>query len=222
MPMMQTDILPRAKVQGFALLEVLISLLILLIGLLGLAGLLVQANRSEFESYQKKQALILLQDIADRIKNNVNAANCYSLGPPATKYVGDGATVASLATYPCSPGVGTAFGANQTQRVQQDLVAWDAALKGAAEVIGADKLGAAIDARGCIESLGVFDAVSGAASGAVFGAAGTYSEFRVSVAWRGTGDTVAPLAALTCAANTYGSEARRRVMALIVRIPSLN
>jgi type IV pilus assembly protein PilV len=209
------------RIKGFALLEVLISLVILLVGLLGLAGLLVQSNRSEFESYQKKQALILLQDMADRISNNVNAANCYALGGGAANYVGDTATITNPASYACSPGVGTAFGTNQIQRVRDDLVAWDGVLKGAAEVVGTDKVGAALDARGCIENLGTFTS-SGTASSALFGAKGTYTDFRVSVAWRGTGDSAAPPGTLVCAKDTYGSEGRRRVVSRIVRIPSLN
>jgi type IV pilus assembly protein PilV len=210
------------RIKGVALLEVMISLVILLVGLLGLAGLLVQSNRSEFESYQKKQALILLQDMADRISNNVNAANCYALGAGAANYVGDTATVTNPASYACAPGVGTAFGANQIQRVRDDLVAWDGALKGAAEVLGTDKVGAALDARGCIEYLGTFVASSGAASAAVFGTKGTYTDFLVSVAWRGTGDSAAPPGTLVCAKNTYGTEGRRRVVSRVVRIPSLN
>src|SRR5688572_7021458 len=55
---------------GFTMLEVLISLLIAVLGLLGLIGLQTQAQISEFESYQRSQALILVSDMVERITFN--------------------------------------------------------------------------------------------------------------------------------------------------------
>lgn len=67
-----------ANQSGFGMVEVLVSLIILLVGLLGLAGLMVQSQRSEMESYQRVQALILLQDMASRIDANRAVASCYA------------------------------------------------------------------------------------------------------------------------------------------------
>src|SRR5258706_7468791 len=67
-----------ARWRGFAMLEVLITLVILLIGLLGLAGVVARSNAAELESYQRVQALILAQDMVDRINANRKYAACYS------------------------------------------------------------------------------------------------------------------------------------------------
>src|SRR3954469_10265858 len=65
---------------GFAMLEVMITLVILLIALLGLAGIVTRSNAAELESYQRVQALILVQDMVDRINANRKYAACYSNG----------------------------------------------------------------------------------------------------------------------------------------------
>ncbi|MDP2155736.1 MAG: type IV pilus modification protein PilV, partial [Sulfuricella sp.] len=56
--------------RGFGMIEVLVSLFILLTGLLGLAGLLARSQQAEMESYQRAQALVLLQDMVARINAN--------------------------------------------------------------------------------------------------------------------------------------------------------
>lgn len=119
---------------GGALLEVLITIIILAVGLLGLAGLQLRLQESEMESYQRAQALILLNDMANRIATNRNAATNYVTATP----LGAGMT--------CPAGV-----ANQQQR---DAAEWCNALQGAAETSGASKLGAMIGGRGCVKSLG--------------------------------------------------------------------
>ncbi len=59
---------------GFSLIEVLVSLLILLIGFMGVAALSMRANQVEFESYQRAQALVLVDDMAQRVRANQHAA----------------------------------------------------------------------------------------------------------------------------------------------------
>lgn len=123
------------KAGGFALLETLISIIILAFGLLALAGLQAKLQTTELESYQRSQAIILLQDISARINaNRSNAAAYVSASPVGTN---DG-----LAD--CS---GMAMGA------QRDLCEWSTALKGAAEKSASNNLGAMIGARGCIEQI---------------------------------------------------------------------
>jgi type IV pilus assembly protein PilV len=62
--------LARPAQTGVGLLEVLISLVIAAIGLLGMAALHGKAHKAEMESYQRSQALILLQDMAGRLRAN--------------------------------------------------------------------------------------------------------------------------------------------------------
>jgi type IV pilus assembly protein PilV len=66
----------RNDQSGFSMIEVLITIAILVVGLLGLAGLQANVAKAEFEAYQRAQALVLVQEIADRITaNKVNAAS---------------------------------------------------------------------------------------------------------------------------------------------------
>jgi len=61
---------------GFSMIEVLITIAILVVGLLGLAGLQTNVAAAEFEAYQRAQALVLVQELADRMTaNKKNAAN---------------------------------------------------------------------------------------------------------------------------------------------------
>ncbi len=128
---------------GFSLIEILVSLVVLALGLLGFAALQVRASTAEVESYQRVQALILLQDMADRIHTNRKVASCYVTATPlGTGYAGTPACVAG------NP--------DEQTRAVQDLTAWNALLQGAAEVKNGSNVGAMIDARGCVE----FDAAT--------------------------------------------------------------
>ncbi len=120
------------KQLGLSMIEVLVTLVILMVGLLGLAGLQMQGLRSEMESYQRVQALILLQDMAGRINaNRVNAAT----------YVAN-----DIGTGDAQPADCTALAAGQLR----DTCEWSNALKGSGEKSGSASTGAMIGGRGCI------------------------------------------------------------------------
>ena len=71
---------------GLTLVEVLVSVVILLVGLLGLAALMTNSQKAEAESYQRAQALLLLQDMVGRINANRAVAACYAITTnPAAK-----------------------------------------------------------------------------------------------------------------------------------------
>lgn len=53
---------------GVGLIEVLITLVILALGLLGLAALQGNSQKSELESFQRTQALLLAEDMAERLR----------------------------------------------------------------------------------------------------------------------------------------------------------
>ena len=117
------------RVAGFSMIEVLITIVILMFGLLALAGLQGRALTAQMESYQRSQALILLNDMVDRISANRKNAASY-----LTAEVGTGAACPAA-------GASTA---------SKDLYEWCNALLGAAEVKGTSNVGAMIGARGCI------------------------------------------------------------------------
>lgn len=117
---------------GVTLLEVLITIVILAFGLLGLAGLQARMQVAEVESYQRAQAVVLLQDMVDRI--NANRQN-------ATSY--DGISVGTGNT--------TITGACSGSGKTLDECEWHYALLGASEkTSGSQNIGAMIDARGCV------------------------------------------------------------------------
>jgi len=121
--------------RGTSLIEVLVTVVIVTIGLLGLAGLQQRMQLSEMESYQRVQALVLLNDMANRIEVNRGRAAQYltTAGP-----LGVGMT--------CSSGPAT--------RPALDAAEWCQSLQGAAEVSSTgDKAGAMVGGRGCVEAL---------------------------------------------------------------------
>lgn len=123
--------------RGLTLIELLISILIISLGLLGLAKLQMRMQLSDMESYQRAQALLLLNDISSRMVANPNNASSYVTG--TTTPVGSGTT--------CST--------TTTTRQQSDMADWCNSLQGAAEVGGGSvKAGAMLGGRGCIQSLG--------------------------------------------------------------------
>ncbi len=70
---------------GISLVEVLVAMVILSIGLLGLVVLHGRLHVLQMESYQRSQALILLNDMASRIALNRNAPTTYVTRGPARR-----------------------------------------------------------------------------------------------------------------------------------------
>jgi type IV pilus assembly protein PilV len=189
----------RCRQRGFSLIEVLVTLVILMVGLLGLAGAMVHSHRAETESYQRVQAMILLQDMVTRINTNRKVASCYVFTTNAVTgapFLGTDSTTTAPA---CA--VGTAA---QQERVANDLAQWNTLLQGAAEVSDGTNVGAMIGARGCIS----YDAVA--------------KIYLVSVAWQGIGKTSAPPASWNCGKGNYGDDDKlRRVVSVTMRIAEL-
>lgn len=197
-----------ARLAGFTMLEVLVSLLIAVLGLLGLIGLQTQAQLAEFESYQRAQALVLANDMVDRMVFNraTDAAGyvvgwkCYIVTTDATagdRFLGKSNTVAPACVD------GTIAGDPKT-RADADLVAWNDLLQGSSETVTASaaRVGGMLGARGCV--------TRNPASGVI----------RVSVAWQGLAPTVA--SADKCGTGLYGTnDALRRVVFTELVVPVL-
>ncbi len=181
---------------GSSLIEVLVTLLLLMLGLLGLVGLMVQSQRSQQESYQRVQALVLLDDMVNRINANRKAATCYVVTTNAdgSPFLGNQSTVAPSCT------TGTA---EQQLRAVQDMTEWNNLLLGSTEISGGNNVGGMIGARGCVELV----------------SAGVY---RVTVAWQGNSETFPPTAEVACATGKYGgSEALRRAVSVNLLIANV-
>jgi len=182
------------------MVEVLVTLVIVMIGLLGLLATQVRSHQAELESYQRSQALVLLNDFIARLNTNRKAARCYEISDPSagSPFLGYESAIA--------PGC-AAWGTAELQaRAVADLSDWDALLKGAAETHDGTAVGAMLGARGCVS----YDAAT--------------DMYRISVAWQGMVDTVDPTAVdavLTCGKDLYGPETRRRIVSTVVRIADL-
>ena len=72
--------LQKRMQRGATLVEVLVTMVILAIGLLGLIGLHGRVQLLQMESYQRAQALMLVNDMANRIANNRYDAAAYITG----------------------------------------------------------------------------------------------------------------------------------------------
>jgi type IV pilus assembly protein PilV len=123
----------RADQRGTTMIEVLVAIVIVVFGLLGLAGLQSRASVAEMESFQRAQALLLMQDMVDRINSNRKNAASYATSTPL--------------------GTGNPAGAcNGLSGMALDKCQWNNALLGAAEsAAGGATVGAMIGARGCVE-----------------------------------------------------------------------
>lgn len=109
------------------------TIVILSVGLLGMAGLQSRLQQSEMEAYQRSQALLLLDDMANRLASNRNNA-------------------ASYITNSSGVGAGTCPTSTSTQAAR-DLAEWCNALQGAAESAGGSRVGAMLGGRGCVETV---------------------------------------------------------------------
>ena len=169
------------------MIEVLVTIVIIAFGLLGMAGLQSRLQVSEMEAYQRAQALVLLNDMASRIGTNRSAARANTY---VTTAIGAGSTCSSLSL--------------------DDHELWCDALQGAAVTDGANRMGAVIGGRGCVEALG-------------------NNEFMITVAWQGLIPISAPPASVGCGANSYdiggttncNNDLCRRAVTTVVRIANL-
>lgn len=167
--------------QGVALIEALIAMLIVAFGVLGFVGLQARTTVANLEGYQRSQALILVNDMAERI--NLNRAD-------AASYVANniGVTDPGNCAIPA------------LSHAQKDLCEWAKAIQGAAETQGTSKVGAILNARGCIASPAA-------------------NQYLVALAWQGLQPTGAP--ANTCGQDAFGSEDLRRIATVVVQIGTL-
>ena len=184
----------RSVAQGGAtMIEVLVSIVITVFGLLALAGLQTRMNAAVLESFQRSQALSLLQDLTERMQANQAQDVSYVVG--------------SLGTGDAQPADCSAAGS----RALIDLCEWSNALKGAAETNedGTAHMGAMIGARGCVEQLQPANPAPAICQPATY---------RVTVAWQGLNATVAP--AVACGKDLYGADdSLRRAISSRVIIP---
>ena len=188
---------------GALMIEVLVTIVILAIGLLGLMQMQGRLQKSEVESYQRTQAILLVNDMASRIESNRANAGDYVIGDPnSPTHFADPTPIG---------GVGVDCTVAGPTMAAADVAEWCNALQGAAEeqVATSTKVGALLGARGCVH--GVDDG----------------SEFMVTVAWQGLTPVSEPPEGVACGKLSYddGSDCVndlcRRYVTTILRLGSL-
>lgn len=176
---------PGASQRGVTLIEILVTVLIIAFGVLGLIGMNVKVQGAQVDSYQRAQAILLVQDMANRI--SANYVNATSYITPAPLGTGDSQPAN------CSTATGVAL----------DQCEWSNGLKGAAEQLGGNGVGAMVGARGCVSRISTNPSV-----------------YQVSVSWQGTTD-LGTTPSLSCGSGSYPSETLRRTVGAIVPIACL-
>lgn len=178
---------------GVSLIEVLVTIVILAFGLLGLAGLQSKMQLADVESYQRAQAIVLLQEMVDRVSTNRG---------DASSYVAAGA----LGTGDDQPASCSGLAEDAT-RSTHDLCEWSNGLKGAAEQKASVNVGAMINAKGCIIQI--------QPPNVALCEPGVY---RVTVTWQGLGDTSAP--SLFCPGDAVSAKLRSVSSQLTIGLPT--
>jgi type IV pilus assembly protein PilV len=120
----------RRAQSGALLIEVLIAVLICAFGLLGFAGMQARAVSTDFETLQRSEALVLIDDMVSRMNANRGHAGDYV----SAGLLGEGAVI------DCSTLSGAAL----------DVCEWSNLIRGNAEQRGGSAIGAMLMARGCI------------------------------------------------------------------------
>ncbi|MBS0545873.1 MAG: type IV pilus modification protein PilV [Proteobacteria bacterium] len=202
------DLIRRPHVAGFSLIEVLVTMVIVVIGLLGVLGLQTKATKSEFEAYQRGQALALVRDMQSRfvasrafIKEYVSKGNLAS-STDGSVYVGYDSA---------KPDPEDCTGKYSGAAAQYNLCEWGNLLKGSAAKENGNNVAAMIGARGCLIRI---DPPEGNALADIF----------VVVVWQGTVPGTDPPAgspAAQCASAVDYGTGLRRGLSLRVLVPSL-
>jgi type IV pilus assembly protein PilV len=176
---------------GLSLVEVLVTVVVLAFGLLGIAALQAKMQVGSIESYQRAQAVVLLDDMRARVLGNPARAADYVTSTPLGTRDSQPTDCTTLA-------IGSA----------RDLCEWSQELKGTAEqAASGTNSGAMIGARGCVEQLQAPNPAAGICQPGIY---------RVTVAWQGMHETRA--SSLACGKDLYGPDANRRAIAVQVTI----
>ena len=130
---------------GFTLIEALVAAFVLAVGVMGIVSLLSLSKVSQYASIQRVRAVVLADDILERIRRNPAGMSVYSVGLSAP--LGD----ASRGTEPV-PNCHSAI-CTPTELATHDLWAWERLLDGSSAIVtdgGASTVGLS-DVRACID-----------------------------------------------------------------------
>jgi len=191
----------KAAEQGFTLIEVLVTMIIIMVGLLGVLGLQTKATSTEFESYQRGQALGLAREMATRL---------FTARGDIVDYVTD--PLVSSTNGSVSIGDGDdPLDCDGLTGARANLCQWGQLLQGSAASEGDRSVGAMIGARGCLIR------VTPAEGNAL-------ADIYVVVVWQGIVQGSEPAAdspAAKCASGVNFGTGLRRGLSMRVLVPNL-
>ena len=130
---------------GFTLIEALVAAFVLAVGVMGIVSLLSLSKVSQYASIQRVRAVVLADDILERIRRNPAGMSVYNVGLSAP--LGD----ASRGTEPV-PNCHSAI-CTPTELATHDLWAWERLLDGSSAIVtdgGASTVGL-LDVSACID-----------------------------------------------------------------------
>lgn len=159
---------------GALLIEILVTIIIVVIGAMGLMQMQGRLQKSEVESYQRTQAMILLSDMASRLAANRGDAASYVTTDLDPAFLGGLATELDCST----------LNTGTPTLQEDDFAQWCDAMQGAAETQGTSSVGAMVGGRGCVQPFGT-------------------DQYLVTVVWQGLTPIAAPPASITCGAGLY-------------------
>jgi type IV pilus assembly protein PilV len=187
--------------RGVSMIEVLVAIMILTVGLLGAAGMQSRLQVAEVEAYQRAQAIVLLQDMVDRISSNRSKAAIEEYVTGTTNALGKDTDTDGTGDYAESAPAGcTAAPTTAVTVAQRDKCEWEAAIMGAAEKKAGANLGAMNGALGCITNP----------------VTTMPREVEVAIVWQGLSPIRVPTNT-TCGSGAFGTDDKYR-RALVVKI----
>lgn len=184
---------PDRSQAGTTLIEVLVTIVILGVGLLGVAGMQAKILLLEKESYQRAQAVILMNDMVERVNAFRTTSATYTFS--STPY-GVGASCASPAG---STGLCSCSGLTGLNLA---ICEWSNLLKGAAANTSGNPVGAMDGARGCVAAftLPTSSRIQGRCQTGV----------QIDVAWQGNSANFVPV--VSCGQGSYTPDTFRRAV----------
>lgn len=198
---------------GFTLIEILVTILVLALGLQGVMSMQTRAAATEFESYQRGQALSLARDMQARLLSSRGLLTGYLdasiSSTDGSAFFGNGSDAINFAD---AAGVCAAPVAGDVlSQAKYQACSWGSDLRGVAVKEGANAVGAMVGARGCVMR------VNPPSSNAL-------ADFYVVIVWQGIvarAEPAANSAAAQCASGVNFGAGLRRGVSVRVLVPDL-
>lgn len=198
---------------GFTLIEILVTILVLALGLQGVMSMQTRAAATEFESYQRGQALALARDMQSRLLSSRGLLTAYLdasiSSTDGSAFFGNGSDAINYAN---ADGVCAApLAGDALSQAKHQACSWGSDLRGVAEKEGANAVGAMVGARGCVIR------VNPPSSNAL-------ADFYVVIVWQGIVERAEPAAnspAGQCASGVNFGTGLRRGVSFRVLVPDL-